>query len=132
MGDEAAPNICTCISYTSGGPASVGDRHRNRRACVSSGRTLTWWNIPLMSPEIANFFSLSLKRIPIRLVKRSGPVNNRLLRETPRKVAAPSNTTRHFPGLLGLNTAWWGRYHVQPMGPSTSLSPNFLAWPWLI
>ena len=53
-------------------------------------------------------FSRKRMRIPGSSCSRSGPVSSCWMSDVPLNSAAASKTTRIFPGLLELVTAWWG------------------------
>ena len=64
-------------------------------------------------------------------IKKSGPVRGLSFSETLSNFAVASKTMWTFLGLLGFNTAWWGRYHVERDVASASSNVICLACPLL-
>ena len=79
---------------------------RNHKASESVGHTLTWWNMASISPITAVCFSQSQNNLFVKYEPRSTH------KDVPSNIAAQSNTTWGFPGLLAFTTLCWGRYHV--------------------
>ena len=80
-GESVAPKMWRVYWKVAGWP--VLSFHRNRKYGWSSGLTKTCMNIASMSAEIAIWSSRNRITIPVRFVRRSGPVSRLLLSDTP-------------------------------------------------
>ncbi len=74
----------------------------NLRRGLSSGRSLTWWNIPCISPLIATAYCRNWRRTPSSEAPRVGPGSNCWLRETSWYAKEQLKTSLYLP--LGVST----------------------------
>ena len=127
LGDDLAPKRWTSISWSSASlERSPPGHHKNDRAQVSWGDTLTWWNIFSMSAVRPICSWRKRSSTPTRLLVKSGPWSSCSLSDVLRNLAAQSNTTLVFSGFCGCITGWWGRYQTER---GTWCRDTFLAWP---
>ena len=91
------------------------------------------WDLQLRyNVTMTTLWFLNSKRIPIRLLNRSSPVNSVLFRLIPSNLLAGSNNTHILFDLFTLSTGWWGRYHVLLLTLLASTFDGFLAYLFLI
>ena len=77
----------------------------------SQGGTSAWRNIPSRYAETANWCWRKRINICTKLCSKSGPTSKDLFGDWPWNFDAPFKTQRIVLGLLGLRTAWRGKYH---------------------
>jgi hypothetical protein len=87
---------------------------------ISVNLGLLGGNMLSMSTAKYTLSSRNLIRTPTWLFVRSGPCSRVLFSEVFSNSAEASNTVLSFPGLFGLNTGKWGRYHF--LGPDARTS----------
>ena len=90
-------------------------------------KVLTWWNIASVSATFAILLFRNLRRTPIKLFSKSGPVHSDQFNLSPLFLAAASNATLILSSFLGLKREWCGRYQVLLVTFILSSSVNFLA-----
>ena len=133
LGDDVAPNMWTCVWWSFDSfVKSLFGHHRKLSTSRSFGLTKTWWNIASILATTAIGSFLKRMRTPTRLYVKSEPWSNWSFSEVPLNLAVQSKTTRIFPGLWGLETAWCRIYQIGLPSGSSSSSGTFLAWPFVI
>ena len=100
-GEQVAPKI-NLVKWYWLIISSLGQRKRSADwfSCLIAICT----NMPSISDRMATGFSRNLKRIPTKLLCKSGPVMKFEFKDWPLNLAAAFATLRNFPRLFGLNT----------------------------
>ena len=110
VGELLAPNTCRWFLYIFAGSLDVF-RQRNRNVLRSSSINWTCRKIDSVSAVIAIGPSLNLKIVPNKPCRRSRPAISLSFKHTYLYFEAAMQTRWTLPGLYGLRTGWWGRYH---------------------
>ena len=102
---------------------------QKRSEVWSLSGTPTSRNIPSMSAENPYRCWRNFKMMYSRFCSRSGPAINAEFRDCLWNNAAPLRTLRTFPGLFGLSTGWWGKYHSRFERFCDSLGSTVFTYP---